>query len=58
VQTGGFSGQDWIINDGLKEGEMVIVSGIQKARPGTVATAKDLPAPAATTPAASPAANR
>ncbi|MBF0097359.1 MAG: efflux RND transporter periplasmic adaptor subunit [Magnetococcales bacterium] len=58
VQTGGFSGQDWIINDGLKEGDRVIISGIQKARPGTVATAKDLPAPAATDSAASPAANR
>ncbi len=42
IQTGGFSGQDWIINQGVKEGEKVIVSGIQKARPGTLVTPKDL----------------
>ena len=35
VKTGGLSGTDWIISEGLKGGEKVIVNGIQKARPGT-----------------------
>lgn len=34
VKTGGLSGSDWIIAEGLKGGEQVIVDGIQKARPG------------------------
>lgn len=35
VKTGGMSGGDWIVSAGLKEGEQVIVNGLQKARPGT-----------------------
>ena len=35
VKTGGMSGSDFIIADGLKGGEQVIVNGLQKARPGT-----------------------
>ncbi|MBL8489286.1 MAG: efflux RND transporter periplasmic adaptor subunit, partial [Rhodocyclaceae bacterium] len=35
VKTGGMSGTDWIIAEGLKEGDQVIVNGLQKARPGT-----------------------
>jgi membrane fusion protein (multidrug efflux system) len=35
VKTGGMSGADWIVTDGLKEGDQVIVNGLQKARPGT-----------------------
>jgi len=35
VKTGGMSGADWIVTEGLKEGEQVIVNGLQKARPGT-----------------------
>ncbi len=34
VKTGGLSGSDWIIAQGLKGGEQVIVNGVQKARPG------------------------
>jgi membrane fusion protein (multidrug efflux system) len=34
VKTGGLSGADWIIAEGLKGGEQVIVNGVQKARPG------------------------
>ena len=34
VKTGGLSGSDWIIAEGLKGGEQVIVNGLQKARPG------------------------
>ncbi|GAO36366.1 hemolysin D [Sulfuricella sp. T08] len=35
VKTGGMSGGDFIIAEGLKGGEQVIVNGLQKARPGT-----------------------
>lgn len=35
VKTGGMSGTDWIVAEGLKGGEQVIVNGLQKARPGT-----------------------
>lgn len=38
VKTGGLSGADWIIIDGLAGGEQVIVNGVQKARPGTPVT--------------------
>ncbi|MFA6920664.1 MAG: efflux RND transporter periplasmic adaptor subunit [Gallionella sp.] len=36
VKTGGMSGNDFIVANGLKGGEQVIVNGLQKARPGTV----------------------
>ncbi len=36
IRIGGMAGQDFIVTDGLKEGEVVIVNGLQKARPGTV----------------------
>ncbi|MFA6970146.1 MAG: efflux RND transporter periplasmic adaptor subunit [Gallionella sp.] len=36
VKTGGMAGTDFIIADGLKGGEQLIVNGLQKARPGTV----------------------
>ena len=53
IKTGGLSGTNWIITDGLKGGERVIVEGIQKARPGS--TVKPVPSPgAAVSPAASP----
>lgn len=35
VKTGGMSGSDFIIAEGLKGGEQVIINGLQKARPGT-----------------------
>lgn len=40
VKTGGMSGGDFLIAEGLKGGEQVIVNGLQKARPG--ATVKPL----------------
>lgn len=53
VKTGGMSGSDFIIAEGLKGGEQVIVNGLQKARPG--APVKPVPlnpnAPAAQPPA-------
>jgi membrane fusion protein (multidrug efflux system) len=54
VKTGGMSGADWIISEGLKGGEQVIVNGLQKARPGSVVKAVPLNA-AAPPPAAAPA---
>ena len=39
VKTGGLSGSDWIIAEGLKGGERVIVEGVQKARPGMAVSA-------------------
>ena len=58
VKTGNSSGTAWIITDGLKEGDQVIVEGLQKVQPG--ATVKPVPwqkpAPAGTAPAAAPAA--
>ncbi len=36
VKTGGMAGTDFIIAEGLKGGEQVVVNGLQKARPGTV----------------------
>lgn len=41
VQAGSASGTKWIISSGLKEGEQVIMEGLQKARPGM--TVKPVP---------------
>jgi membrane fusion protein (multidrug efflux system) len=39
IKTGGMAGGDFVIADGLKIGDQVIVNGLQKARPGTVVKA-------------------
>lgn len=36
VKVGAMAGSDWIVVDGLKGGEQVIVNGLQKARPGSI----------------------
>ncbi len=36
VKTGGMSGTDFLITEGLKGGEQVVVNGLQKARSGSV----------------------
>ena len=36
IKTGGMSGPDFIVSEGLNGGEQVIVNGLQKARPGSV----------------------
>ncbi|MFZ5524853.1 MAG: efflux RND transporter periplasmic adaptor subunit [Pseudomonadota bacterium] len=36
VKTGSMAGSDFIIAEGLKGGEQIIVNGLQKARPGSV----------------------
>jgi len=45
VKIGGASGSNWIVLDGLKPGEQVIVEGFQKMRPG--APVKPVPWPGA-----------
>ena len=55
VKLGGNEGGNWIVLDGLKPGEQVIVDGFQRIRPG--ATVKPVPwSAAAPVPAAAPAA--
>ena len=34
VKLGQLDGDEWVIESGLKEGERVIVDGVQKASPG------------------------
>jgi membrane fusion protein (multidrug efflux system) len=46
----------WVIEEGLKPGEKVIVEGLQKIREGSTVTAKPQPAPGGGTGAAEPAA--
>jgi RND family efflux transporter MFP subunit len=41
VKVGDRSGEYWIIQDGLKPGEMVIVEGLQKVRDGSVVKPKE-----------------
>jgi membrane fusion protein, multidrug efflux system len=43
VTTGVEQGRHVVVTDGLKEGELVIVEGIQKVRPGQVVTASAVP---------------
>ena len=54
VKTDGTYGNNWIISEGLKQGDSVIVEGLQKAKPG--ATVKPQPWQAAEAASASPAA--
>ena len=35
VKTGGMAGSDFVITDGLKVGEQVVINGLQKAKPGS-----------------------
>ncbi|RYD17208.1 MAG: efflux RND transporter periplasmic adaptor subunit, partial [Verrucomicrobiaceae bacterium] len=51
VTTGDMTGDKWIVTDGLKSGERVIIEGLQKAKPG----AQVNPAPFEATAAAAPA---
>ncbi|HEY0722235.1 MAG TPA: efflux RND transporter periplasmic adaptor subunit [Gammaproteobacteria bacterium] len=39
IRTGAMAGSDFIVTDGLKGGEQVIVNGLMKARPGSVVKA-------------------
>jgi membrane fusion protein (multidrug efflux system) len=53
VKTGDRIGDQWLVTEGLRAGETVVVEGVQKARPGSVVRPMPLSAPA---PAAAPAA--
>ena len=55
VKTGPWSGPLWIIDDGLKPGDRVIVDGIQKVAPGRVVKPSEITADTAGTKAAVPA---
>jgi membrane fusion protein (multidrug efflux system) len=46
VVTGDRVGESWVIEQGLKPGDRVIVEGIQKAQPGAVVTPKPYLPPA------------
>jgi len=52
IKTGGMAGKDFIVIEGLKGGEQIIVNGLQKVRPGVVVVGKPL------TPDPSPASGR
>ena len=56
VRTGALVDGYWLIDEGLKEGERVIVSGTQKLRPGTVVRIGAPSAPASQAPAGQPGA--
>lgn len=43
IMTGVEQGRDVVVTDGLKEGELVVVEGIQKVRPGQVVSATVVP---------------
>jgi membrane fusion protein, multidrug efflux system len=43
VMTGVEQGRDIVVSEGLKEGELVIVEGVQKVRPGQVVAASVVP---------------
>ena len=60
VKTGDMAGEDFIIAEGLKGGEQVIVNGLQKARPGTPVkpVPLDTPNPAVSAPPAAKSADK
>jgi membrane fusion protein (multidrug efflux system) len=47
VKVGAWSGNDWVILEGLKEGEQVILEGLTKVRPGAPVSTAEPGAPAA-----------
>ncbi len=46
VTVGRQEGTDWVIEQGLEEGEQVIVQGLQRVRPGQPVEATPMPSPA------------
>ena len=58
VRTGALVDGFWLVDEGLKAGERVIVSGVQKLRPGTVVRVAAAPAPAPAAPVAATAARQ
>jgi membrane fusion protein (multidrug efflux system) len=59
ISAEGLSGDSWVVTDGLADGDQVIVSGIQKARPGSLAKGTPWqPTPAGGSPPAQAAADK
>lgn len=58
VVTNGVDGQNWIISDGLKEGDQVIVEGLQKVQPGATVKPVQWKKPAAANATPNPAATQ
>jgi membrane fusion protein (multidrug efflux system) len=56
VVTGDRIGDQWLIRDGLKPGDTVVVEGLQKARPGSIVKPMPLAAASAGAGAAAPGA--
>jgi len=40
IKVGDHSGSEWIVEDGLKPGETVVVEGIQRVKPGVTVNPK------------------
>ena len=55
VKVGRMTGGDFVIESGLKDGDQIIVNGLQKARPGTVVKPVPWPPVPAAASAVSPA---
>jgi membrane fusion protein (multidrug efflux system) len=55
LQLKGTRGDQWIVKDGLAEGDRVIVAGVQKVQPGALVQAAELSAAAAVAGASAPA---
>jgi membrane fusion protein (multidrug efflux system) len=55
LQLKGTSGDQWVVEGGLADGDRVIVSGVQKVQPGVVVHAIEAPAATAAQPAVSDA---
>ncbi|KXV24137.1 efflux RND transporter periplasmic adaptor subunit [Gluconobacter japonicus] len=46
IQTSRTIGTDWLVTDGVKAGDRVIVNGLQKVQPGAKVAPQEAPAPA------------
>ena len=51
-KTGRAIGDAWLVSEGLKAGDRVIVEGLQKVRPGAIVVATPAKVPVAANPAA------
>ena len=58
LTTGGVVGDKWLVLDGLKPGDRVIVEGLQRVKPGAPVRAVAAGSPPSRPPAAGPAAQR
>ena len=51
IQTGALVNNQWLVDSGLKDGDRIVVSGVQKLKPGIVVNPKVAAAPTAAAPA-------